>query len=144
MRRESRSRGRRFICVRPTGVIWRKRRPTSKVVTGLRMFRYPSNEPILTKARTPAAPDEFQRAQNPVITGIERRLATNGYWLEAIENWVHSPQDIENVRHYLADYRALTPERVRRAVANYVLDQGDWSLVVLPARSQVASEQSGS
>ena len=103
-----------------------------------------AREIVAELASVPAAPDEFQRAQNPVITGIERRLATNGYWLEAIENWVHSPQDIENVRHYLADYRALTPERVRRAVANYVLDQGDWSLVVLPARSQVASEQSGS
>ena len=103
-----------------------------------------AREIVAELASAPAAPDEFQRAQNPVITGIERRLATNGYWLEAIENWVHSPQDIENVRHYLADYRALTPERVRRAVANYVLDQGDWSLVVLPARSQVASEQSGS
>ncbi|HET9429249.1 MAG TPA: insulinase family protein [Allosphingosinicella sp.] len=102
-----------------------------------------AREIVAQLASVPAAPDEFQRAQNPVITGIERRLATNGYWLEAMENWVHSPRDIENVRHYLADYRALTPEDVRRAVANYVLDQGDWSMVVLPERSQPSSRQSG-
>ena len=91
-----------------------------------------AREIVAEMAARPAAADEFQRAQNPVITGIERRLATNGYWLEAIENWVHAPKDVENVRNYLADYRSLTPEDVRRAVATYVLDQGDWSMVVLP------------
>ncbi|MGZ8998553.1 MAG: M16 family metallopeptidase, partial [Allosphingosinicella sp.] len=93
-----------------------------------------AREIIADLAATPAAADEFERAQNPVITGIERRLATNGYWLEAMENWIDSPRDIDNVRSYLADYRALTPEDVRRAVATYVLDEGDWSMVVLPAR----------
>ena len=72
------------------------------------------------------------RPRNRRRDGGKRRLATNGYWLEAIENWVHAPKDVENVRNYLADYRSLTPEDVRRAVATYVLDQGDWSMVVLP------------
>ncbi len=93
-----------------------------------------AREIVADLAATPVAADEFQRAKNPVLSGIERRLATNGYWLEAMENWVHSPQDIENVRSYLADYRALTAEDVRRAVATFVTDQGDWSMVVLPAR----------
>ena len=46
---------------------------------------------------------------------------------------------IANVRTYLADYRALTPEDVRRAVATYVTDQGDWSMLVLPARGAGAA-----
>ena len=50
------------------------------------------------------------------------------------EDWDHDPRAIANVRTYLADYRALTPEDVRRAVATYVTDQGDWSMLVLPAR----------
>ena len=78
--------------------------------------------------------DEFARALNPVLSGIERRVATNGYWIDALEDWDRDPRAIENVRTYLADYRALTPEDVRRAVATYVTDQGDWSMLVLPAR----------
>ena len=100
-----------------------------------------AREIIADLAARPVAADEFQRAQNPVITGIERRLATNGYWLEALENWIDSPEDIENVRSYLADYRALTPEDVRRAVATYVLDDGDWSMVVLPSRVGASAAQ---
>lgn len=90
-------------------------------------------------AANPVAADEFARAQNPVISGIERRMATNGYWTQALENWESDPRDIENVRNYLSDYRALTPEDVRRAVATYVTEQGDWSMLVLPAREAVAT-----
>ena len=50
------------------------------------------------------------------------------------------PRAIEDVRSYLADYRALTAEDVRRAIAIYVTDAGDWSMLVLPARG--ASESS--
>ncbi len=93
-----------------------------------------AREIVADLAARPVAADEFERAQNPVVTGIERRLATNGYWLDALENWIANPQDIENVRNYLSDYRALTAEDVRRAVATLVTDQGDWSMLVLPAR----------
>ena len=90
---------------------------------------------------TPATREEFARAQNPVISGIERLLATNAYWVSALENWHRDPRDIENVRHYLADYRALTPEDVRRAVAAHVTEQGDWSMLVLPSRESRRQER---
>jgi zinc protease len=93
-----------------------------------------AREIIADLAARPVQPDEFARAINPVISGIERRLQTNQYWAGAIENWHWSPGDIDNARTYLADYRALTPEAVRRAVAARVTDQGDWSMLVLPAR----------
>ena len=93
-----------------------------------------AREIVADLAARPASAEEFARAQNPVISGIERRLATNGYWLQALENWESDERDIENVRTYLADYRALTAEDVRRAVATWVTDQGDWSMLVLPAR----------
>jgi zinc protease len=102
-----------------------------------------AREIIADLAARPALADEFTRARNPVITGIERRLATNGYWVEALENWVDHPEEIAQVRSYLADYRALTPEDVRRAVANYVVDQGDWSMLVLPSRTQTAPAATG-
>jgi zinc protease len=101
-------------------------------------FFHTAREIIADLAAHPALPDEFARAQNPVLSGIERRLATNNYWADALGDWDHDPRDIENVRSYLADYRALTPEDVRRAVATWVTDQGDWSMVVLPARGAQA------
>ena len=102
-----------------------------------------AREIIADLAARPALADEFTRAQNPVITGIERRLATNGYWVDAVENWVEHPEEIDQVRSYLADYRALTAEDVRRAVATYVVDQGDWSMLVLPSRAQAAPAGTG-
>ena len=99
-----------------------------------------AREIIADLAARPVSQEEFLRSHTPVIRGIERRLATNGYWIEALENWVDSPEDIEAVRSYLADYRAMTPADVQRAIATYVVDQGDWSMVVLPARETSASE----
>jgi zinc protease len=86
-------------------------------------------------AARPVLADEFARAQNPAISGITRNLTTNGYWMNAIEDFVRRPRSIEETRSYLADYRAMTPEDVRRAVAQHVTEQGDWSMVVLPART---------
>jgi zinc protease len=102
-----------------------------------------AREIIADLAARPALADEFTRAQNPVVTGIERRLATNGYWVDAVENWVEHPEEIDQVRSYLADYRGMTAEDVRRAVATYVVDQGDWSMLVLPSRAQAAPAATG-
>jgi len=95
-------------------------------------------------AAHPVQADEFARAQNPVISGIERRLATNAYWIGALEDWDSDPRQIDRVRNYLADYRRLTPEDVRRAVATWVTDQGDWSMVVLPDRRTASTAAQGS
>ena len=97
-----------------------------------------AREVVAELAANPVAADEFARAHNPVVSGIERRLATNAYWLEAIENFATDPSEIAAVRSYMADYRGLTAEDVRQAVARYVTEEGDWSMVVLPARGATA------
>jgi zinc protease len=94
-----------------------------------------AREVVAELAARPAAADEFARAQNPVLSGIERRLINNGYWLDTIEQFVGSPAQIAEARSYLADYRGLTAEDVRRAVATHVVEEGDWSMIVLPARA---------
>ncbi len=99
-----------------------------------------AREIVADLAAHPALPDEFARAQNPVVSGIERRLATNGYWIQALEDWTQDPREIENARNYLADYRGLMAEDVRAAVAKWVADQGDWSMLVLPARDRTGGE----
>jgi zinc protease len=102
-----------------------------------------AREIIADLGARPALPDEFRRAQNPVVSGIERRLATNSYWSDALEDWIDHPEEIDHVRSYLADYRAITAEDVQRAVATYVTDQGDWSMLVLPARGAPGEANSG-
>jgi zinc protease len=86
-------------------------------------------------AARPASPDEWQRAVNPVVTGIERRLRTNAYWAGTMEDWSREPWLIDYTRTYLADYKSLTPEEVRAAMARWVADEGDWSILVLPAKT---------
>ncbi len=98
-----------------------------------------ARETVAELAARAVLPDEFALSQNPVISGIQRRLATNGYWFDVLEGFVHNPAEIAEVRSYLADYRALTAEDVRRAVAAHVADAGDWSMVVLPARAPAAA-----
>jgi zinc protease len=94
-----------------------------------------AREIVADLAARPASADEWQRAINPVVTGIERRLKTNAYWAGAMEDWSREPWLIEHARTYLADYKSLTPEEVRAAVAKWVADEGDWSILVLPAKT---------
>ncbi|MEA3036245.1 MAG: zinc protease [Sphingomonadales bacterium] len=94
-----------------------------------------ARETVADLAAHPAAADEFARAQNPIVAGLERRMRTNGYWVGAMEGWSAKPQLIEQVRSLLADYRGLTAEEVRAAIAKYVTDEGDWSILVVPAKA---------
>jgi zinc protease len=93
-----------------------------------------AREIVADLAAKPAAADEFERAQNPVLTGIDRRLKTNAYWLSAMEDWAREPAKVELTRTFLTDYKRMTAEDVRRAVAAHVADAGDWSMLVLPAK----------
>ncbi len=91
-----------------------------------------AREIVADLAARPASAAEFERAINPVVSGIERRVRTNAYWLGALEDWTAEPVYVEATRTYLSDYQRLTAEDVRAAVATYVADGGDWSMVVLP------------
>ena len=95
-----------------------------------------AREIVADLAASPVPADEFARAQNPVVSGIERRLKTNGYWLSTMENWSSDPELIEQTRSFLADYKSLTPEYVRDVVAAHVADAGDWSMLVLPGKAK--------
>ncbi|MFN3946154.1 MAG: M16 family metallopeptidase [Allosphingosinicella sp.] len=93
-----------------------------------------AREEVAKLAADAVARDEFERAQNPILSGLERSMSTNAYWMSALENWHRRPELIENRRRQLEDYRDLTPEEVRRAVARYVTEEGDWSMLVVPER----------
>jgi zinc protease len=94
-----------------------------------------AREIVADLAAKPAEADEWNRAINPVISGIERRLKTNAYWASTMENWSRAPELVEQTRTLLSDYRSMTAEDVRSAVARHVTDGGDWSMLVLPAKT---------
>ena len=93
---------------------------------------------VADMAAKPAAADEFQRAISPVLSGLDRRLKTNGYWLSAMEGWSRDPSLIEQSRSLVSDYKSMTAEEVRAAVARNVADEDAWSLLVLPGRNGAA------
>jgi hypothetical protein len=41
---------------------------------------------------------------------------------------------MDRTRSFMSDYRTMTAEEVRAAVAAHVADAGDWSMLVLPAK----------
>jgi zinc protease len=94
-----------------------------------------ARETVADMAANPVAADEFSRARNPVLSGIERALATNSYWVGAIQDFAERPGAVEDARNWAADYAGMTAEEVRAAVARYVADEGDWSMLVLPSRA---------
>ena len=95
-----------------------------------------AREAVAELAAQPVAADEFERAKNPALSGIERRLKTNFYWLDAMEGWSRDPRLIEATRSYVSDYKGMTADDVRLAVATYIADAGDWSMLVLPAKAE--------
>jgi zinc protease len=97
------------------------------------LFYRMARQTVADLAAHPAGTDEFARAINPVLSGLDRLLKTNGYWVAQMENWSKRPELIEQTRSLLPDYRSMTAEQVRAAVAAWVADQGDWSMLVSPA-----------
>jgi zinc protease len=95
-----------------------------------------AREIVADLATRPVAPDEFARAQNPVTSGLARQVKTNGYWLSALEKWTTEPVLIEQTRRHLSDYKGMTPEDVRAAVAAHVAEEGDWSMLVVPEAAE--------
>ncbi|MDB5699737.1 MAG: insulinase family protein [Alphaproteobacteria bacterium] len=94
-----------------------------------------ARELVADLAKRPVSADEFARAQNPVTSGLSRQVKTNGYWVSALEKWTTEPVLIEQTRRHISDYKGMTPEDVRAAVAAYVADEGDWSMLVLPEKA---------
>jgi hypothetical protein len=53
-----------------------------------------------------------------------------------MENWSRDPRTIEQTRSFMSDYRSMTAEEIRAAVAKHVRDAGDWSMLVLPGKPE--------
>jgi zinc protease len=94
-----------------------------------------AREIVAELAAKPVSAEEFKRAQNPIVSGIEKRLKTNAYWFSEMENWSRRPELMARTRSFISDYGSMTAEDVRAAVAKHVADSGDWSMLVLPGKA---------
>ena len=102
-----------------------------------------AREQVADLAMHPVSAEEFARAENPVISSIERDRKNNGYWLGRLVDWPSRPELIEQTRTHLSDYKSMTPEAVQAAMATYVADEGDWSMVILPEKAPAKVSANG-
>jgi zinc protease len=93
-----------------------------------------AREEVAKLARSPVDAEEFARAKNPGVAALERDQKSINYWVAGLVGWTTHPELIELHRHRLERMKSITPENVREAVATYVMDEGDWSMVVLPEK----------
>ena len=65
--------------------------------------------------------EEFQRAKDPIKTGIKDMMRKNTYWLDTvlIDSRVH-PVQLEWSRTILSDYDSITPEEVSGLAGTYL------------------------
>ncbi|WP_167737475.1 M16 family metallopeptidase [Sphingomonas parva] len=98
-----------------------------------------AGEIVADLAANPVGADEFDQAIKPMLSGVDRQMKTNGYWMSAMEGWSSDRRLVDKTRTLLPDLQAMTPEEVRAAIRKYVADEGAWSLVVLPARAAGAA-----
>jgi hypothetical protein len=61
--------------------------------------------------------------------------------MSEMQGWSMKPELMERTRTFLSDYRTMTAEEVRAAVAAHVADAGDWSMLVLPANKGGGGKQ---
>jgi zinc protease len=94
-----------------------------------------AREIVADLAAKPPTAEEFARAQNPILSGIDRRLKTNAYWFNEMEDWSRRPELMARTRSFISNYRSMTPQDVRAAVAKHIADAGDWSMLVLPGKA---------
>ena len=51
-----------------------------------------------------------------------------------LQYWSTNPEITDLNRGRLALVKSITPDDVRKAVATYIADEGDWSMLVLPEK----------
>ena len=84
-------------------------------------------------ASKPVTPDEFARAQKPLIDSRQKVTQTNGYWLGTLTELMHDPRHLLAVRNYVSGIAAVTPNDISRVAQTYLVNTTPLSLEVVPA-----------
>jgi zinc protease len=80
----------------------------------------------------PIGTDELQRAQRPLIEGIQRQRNGNGWWLGNLPRIQTDPRVAPMIRSQIADYQAMSPADLQRAARAFLLPNRAWKLIVVP------------
>ena len=86
--------------------------------------------------------DEFTRAINPLVTGIETQMRNNSYWLGTVlAASQEKPERIDWARTMLEDYQSITLEEINKLAAHYLTaDHAVTLLVTTPLEEPDAGD----
>lgn len=71
-------------------------------------------------ATKPPTADEVARAVTPIVSGNQRALRTNAYWLGALDADIDDPRVREQQKTLISGYHAVNPAAVRAAAAKWL------------------------
>jgi zinc protease len=80
----------------------------------------------------PVGADELRRAREPLIEGLERRRADNGYWIDEIAGVQDHPDRLDSLRAAIPQYRSITAADLQQAARLYLADVSAWRMKVVP------------
>ncbi len=83
--------------------------------------------------------DEFLRARTPTIENIKKQQKLNEYWRTYLTGAQTDPRQFDRIRVALPRYENLTPEDIKRVVAQYLTDDKAWKMVVKPESAQATA-----
>jgi len=80
----------------------------------------------------PVDADELSRATEPLRQQISRASTGNAFWLAQLQGATRDPKRIAALRSLLSDYTVTTPAALQALAQQYLVDDKNWSFVVLP------------
>lgn len=84
-------------------------------------------------ATGPITPDEFERAQKPLMTQVEQMRRDNRYWSQnVVRNSQEHPERLDWARSMISDFGSVTLEEVQKLAATYLGAERAVAVKILP------------
>lgn len=84
-------------------------------------------------AKSGVTADEFDRARQPILAGLDQSLRDNSYWLFHVLDWAQErPAKLDLPRTRNRDYRDMTREEVSALARQYLGSDRAYSFLVTP------------
>jgi zinc protease len=80
----------------------------------------------------PVSADEIERARRPLVDGLQRQRAGNGWWLGQLPGVAEHPERAQSIRESLDQYRSITAADLQLAARTYMVDAKAWRFEALP------------
>jgi zinc protease len=97
-------------------------------------------EQVADLAKKPVSADELERAKQPIIEGLTKKLETNGYWVGKLTELMRDPRVERQMLSEIADVSAIDAADVQAVVAKFVAGQKP---LVAISRAQTADASTG-